>query len=74
MARSYRDSRYNSVCFGTDTKDRRAGARRLRRINRVRVNLGLFPLLRREVDDNWGWPSDGGKRYRPSNDPRDSRK
>lgn len=74
MARSYKNPHYSGACTGVDTDSRRAGARRLRRINRQRVRQGQPPLLRREVDNNWDWPTDGGNRYYVNPFPGNERK
>lgn len=71
MSRSYRNPHFQQIVYGSDTKDRRLGNRRLRRINKSRVRQGLYPLVIREVSNKWTWPSDGGKYYRSSERLRD---
>lgn len=63
MSRTYRDPRYTSWAYGIDSKDRRLGNRRWRSRNKQRLKMGLHPLLQREVNNKYNWPSDGGKFY-----------
>lgn len=66
MSRSRRKSPYRGVCADSDKFDKRLANRRLRRINKMRLEKGLEPLELRDVSDEWCFNKDGKMYIEPN--------
>lgn len=64
MSNSYRKNPVTGTTTSTSEKeDKRLANRRLRRVNKARVKLGLEALTLKEISDVWDFNKDGKSRF-----------